>query len=217
MTAQTEVQSPKRPPAFQIWLGVAHDTGKQSNLTDMIAKTSRRLDASKQAFLQEYWLSNLLSIDRRAHGYKAMYFILRFVAIVGSVVLPFFTITGLTVPAVTLSCLIAACAGWEAFFRYGEKWQLFRRMSVEMEDIGVRYLQTSVSEAVSAEDLAYQRLVEKIQSVIKKKVEGYVDIVEQSLPDYTPTQQQMEEALRAIVANTVTPNGSNRAQPEKTE
>ena len=196
---------------FLIWFGLVQNNGKKEKLQQMINLAPLRLRKDQEAFL-DYWLANLLDTDRRAHGYKSTYYILRFVAIAGSLLLPILTISGNNGAAIIMSFVVAASAGWEAFFRYGEKWQLFRRMSVELEGAGVYFLQ--MPRPIQDNEVAdvFRKFVEKIQGTIKKKVEGYTDIVEQSLPDYASTQAAFEEALEKLVNNALNNNSRQPVQ-----
>jgi hypothetical protein len=163
--------------SLPIWLGLVRDVSKEARLRKLIEEPEDR----QKIFIDEEWLGNLLEVDKRAHGYKSMYYILRFVAVVGGVLLPFFAVGGRN-PEVTslLSVVVAASVGWEAAFAYGEKWQLFRRMSALLEHEGVRFLSRLPPGQSTTDEPAFQAFVRRVERILKQKVEGYTAIVERA-------------------------------------
>lgn len=186
--------------SLPIWLGLVKNTGKENRLKKLISEPEKR----QENFINEEWLGNLLDVDQRAHGYKSMYYILRFVAVVGGVLLPFFAVGGRNIEVTSLlSVVVAASVGWEAAFRYGEKWQLFRRMSVELESAGVLFLEKFRRGQSAVEEKEFLTFVERVQRILKKKVEAYGDIVDDAITDENPPKGNSASKAKSVSEDVV--------------
>lgn len=176
-----------------IWLGLVQNPDKKKVLRDFIENP----EARQQLFLDEQWLANVMKLDRRANAYKSMYYILRFIAVIGAVLLPFYAAGGRNPETASLlSVIVAASVGWEAAFRYGEKWQLFRRMAVELEGAGVQFLQKFRPGQGAVPEKDFTPFVQRVQQIIKRNVE-YGDVVEDSVAEAPASQSAAPRNLKA--------------------
>ncbi|HLU09049.1 MAG TPA: DUF4231 domain-containing protein [Oceanobacillus sp.] len=165
--------------SLPIWLGLTHNSEKKKLFQEMITISPVASDKRQEYFLTHDWLGQLLDVDQRAHGYKSMYYILRFLAVAGAVVVTYLTLRDSSnrETAAIVSAIVAVSVGWEAAFGYGEKWQLFRRMSAELEATGRLFLQSLPPGGGAAPEQEYQAFVQTVQDILKQKVEGYTALV----------------------------------------
>ena len=165
--------------SLPIWLGLTQNPAKKNLFQEMIGISPIASDKRQEYFLTHDWLGQLLDVDKRAHGYKSMYYILRFLAVVGAILVTYLTLRDSSnrETAAIVSAIVAASVGWEAAFGYGEKWQLFRRMSAELEGVGRLFLQSLPPGRGAAPEQDYLAFVHTVQEILKQKVEGYTALV----------------------------------------
>jgi hypothetical protein len=165
--------------SLPIWFGFTKNPEKRKLFQEMIAISPVASDKRQEYFLTHDWLGQLMDVDQRAHGYKSMYYVLRFFAVVGAVLVTYLTLRDSSnrETAAILSALVAASVGWEAAFGYGEKWQVFRKMSAELEGVGRLFLQSLPPGRGAAPEQDYLAFVQTVQDILKQKVEGYTAIV----------------------------------------
>ena len=109
-------------------------------------------------FLRSRWLDQVAWMEGKANGARKQYNALRLTTIIGGVVIP--VLVGLNVtnePAaaavrwgtVGLSLLVAISAAVEEFFRYGERWQHYRRTAELLKMEGWHFSSSVVLTAAS--------------------------------------------------------------------
>jgi len=127
----------------------------------------------QRQFMKSRWMSQMLWLESRARQNRNRYYFLRLITIIGGVIVPALVslnINGNNVKetigwvAFALSQAVAISAAVEEFFHYGER-QFFQ--------LSGPYINAQSHSAI------YSEFAQRVESIMKKDVEGYVGEVVQ--------------------------------------
>jgi predicted chitinase len=179
-------------------------------------------DLYKQS-LKRRWLDQVIWADKKADQCRRWHYRLRLTTIIGGVILP--ALVGLNLqlakdnaffrdwfPYVpfTLSQVIAVSAALEEFYRNGDRWRDYRKMSENLKTEGWQYLQLSGSydNLLSHMD-GYAMFASRVESVIKDDVQNYIAALAQQ---QALQEQQVQQLVKD--ANAVATDKNLFAKPE---
>lgn len=154
-------------------------------------------DLNKQ-FLRARWLELVIWMDGKARESVWWYRRLRLTTIVGGVIVP--ALISWTVGdgadliktlAFIVSLVVALSAAVEEFFRYGERWRHYRRMTESLKSEGWHFLQLSGSYANHTHIQAYPAFAARVEELSREEVESYITQVfkeKREADDKTPSE-----------------------------
>src|SRR5262252_5273928 len=126
----------------------------RQDLSGLIA--AAELPELSRHFLRSRWLDQLLWAEGRANSARTRYYLVRVVAIIGGVIVPALVSLNTQPPAApaiawlgptvgwltfTISLAVAICMALEGFFRWGERWTHYRRLSELLKSEGWLFFQ----------------------------------------------------------------------------
>jgi Protein of unknown function (DUF4231) len=133
-------------------------------------------------FLRARWLELVMWMDGKAHESVWWYRRLRLATIIGGVIVPALVslnfgsdMQGL-IQAITfiVSLVVALSAAVEEFFRYGERWRHYRRMTESLKSEGWYFLQLSGSYANQTHIQAYPAFAARVEELSREEVDTYI-------------------------------------------
>jgi len=154
-------------------------------------------DLNKQ-FLRARWLELVIWMYGKARESVWWYRRLRLTTIVGGVIVP--ALISWTVGdgadliktlAFIVSLVVALSAAVEEFFRYGERWRHYRRMTESLKSEGWHFLQLSGSYANQTHIQAYPGFAARVEELSREEVESYITQVfkgKREADDKTPSE-----------------------------
>ena len=143
----------------------------------------------QRQFMKSRWMSQMLWLESRARQNRNRYYFLRLITIIGGVIVPALVslnINGNNVKetigwvAFALSQAVAISAAVEEFFHYGERYRHYRNTAELMKIEGWQFFQLS-GPYINAQSHSaiYSEFAQRVESIMKKDVEGYVGEVVQ--------------------------------------
>lgn len=133
-------------------------------------------------FLRARWLELVIWMDGKAQESVWWYRRLRLATIIGGVIVP--ALVSLNVgddvaPLVKtltflVSLVVALSAAVEEFFRYGERWRHYRRMTESLKSEGWQFLQLSGGYANQTHVQAYPAFAARVEELSREEVESYI-------------------------------------------
>lgn len=133
-------------------------------------------------FMRARWLELVIWMDEKAQESVWWYRRLRLATIIGGVIVPALVslnfsseVQGL-IQAITfiVSLVVAMSAAVEEFFRYGERWRHYRRMTESLKSEGWQFLQLSGSYANQTHIQAYPAFATRVEALSREEVESYI-------------------------------------------
>jgi len=133
-------------------------------------------------FLRARWLELIIWMDGKAQESVWWYRRLRLATIIGGVIVPALVslnvgsdMQGL-IQALTfiVSLVVALSAAVEEFFRYGERWRHYRRMTESLKSEGWQFLQLSGTYANQTHAQAYPTFASRVEELSREEVESYI-------------------------------------------
>jgi hypothetical protein len=134
-------------------------------------------------FLRLRWLDQMLWAERRAGQARDRYYALRLVSIVGGVVVP-------ALVSLNLQAAIGALIGWvtfcvslavaislavESFFRWGERWTHYRRMSELLKSEGWMFFQLAGPyQEPGTHARAYPEFAKRVEAIVAADVDVFI-------------------------------------------
>ncbi|MBS0182559.1 MAG: DUF4231 domain-containing protein [Nitrospira sp.] len=149
-------------------------------------------------FMRARWLELVIWMDGKAQESVWWYRRLRLATIVGGVIVP--ALVSLNVgddvaPLVKtltfiVSLAVALSAAVEEFFRHGDRWRHYRRMTESLKSEGWQFLQLSGSYANQTHIQAYPVFAARVEELSREEVESYITQVfkeKKEADDKTPS------------------------------
>ena len=133
-------------------------------------------------FMRARWLELVIWMDGKAKESVWWYRRLRLATIIGGVIVP--SLVSLNVgddvtPLIKtltfiVSLVVALSAAVEEFFRYGERWRHYRRMTESLKSEGWHFLQLSGVYANQTHIQAYPAFATRVEELSREEVESYI-------------------------------------------
>ena len=145
------------------------------------------LGEAAQSYLTARWLDQLTWMEGRAARAQAWYYWLRLAAILGGLLIPVLVgWQGATtyaevsrVVAGGLGAVVAAASAVEGFFRFGERWQHYRRTAEVLKAEFWRYSQLSGPYKDSPDHShAFSTFVERVEHTLGDELETYFTAIQ---------------------------------------
>ena len=143
---------------------------------------SLNLPELNKEFMRARWLELVIWMDGKAKESVWWYRRLRLATIIGGVIVP--ALVSLNVgddvaPLVKtltfiVSLVVALSAAVEEFFRYGERWRHYRRMTESLKSEGWQFLQLSGSYANQTHVQAYPIFAARVEELSREEVDTYI-------------------------------------------
>ncbi|BFU90454.1 MAG: hypothetical protein NTAFB01_16410 [Nitrospira sp.] len=133
-------------------------------------------------FMRARWLELVIWMDGKAQESVWWYRRLRLATIVGGVIVPALVslnfgseMQGL-IQAITfiVSLVVALSAAVEEFFRHGDRWRHYRRMTESLKSEGWQFLQLSGGYANQTHIQAYPVFAARVEELSREEVESYI-------------------------------------------
>lgn len=120
----------------------SYDSALKQDLGELIAAVD--LPELNKHYLRSRWLDQMLWAENRANSARNRHYALRLIAIIGGVIVP--ALVSLSVQTAvaaavswitfTISLAVAISLSIESFFRWGERWTSYRRLSEQLKGEG---------------------------------------------------------------------------------
>ena len=133
-------------------------------------------------FMRARWLELVVWMDGKAQDSVWWYRRLRLTTIIGGVIVP--ALVSLNVGSdmqglvqmltFVVSLVVALSAAVEEFFRYGERWRHYRRMTESLKSEGWQFLQLSGSYANQSHLQAYPAFAARVEELSREEVDTYI-------------------------------------------
>ncbi|MBX3332381.1 MAG: DUF4231 domain-containing protein [Nitrospira sp.] len=151
-------------------------------------------------FMRARWLELVIWMDGKAQESVWWYRRLRLATIVGGVIVPALVSLNVGDDAAPLvktltfivSLVVALSAAVEEFFRYGERWRHYRRMTEALKSEGWQFLQLSGGYANQTHIQAYSTFAARVEGLSREEVDSYIAQVfkeKKEADDKTPSAQ----------------------------
>lgn len=144
--------------------------------------TAIELPELNKQFLRARWLELVIWMDGKAQESAWWYRRLRLATIIGGVIVP--ALVSLNVgddvaPLVKtltflVSLVVALSAAVEEFFRHGDRWRHYRRMTESLKSEGWQFLQLSGPYANQTHGQAYPAFATRVEELSREEVETYI-------------------------------------------
>ena len=161
---------------------------------------SLNLPELNKEFMRARWLELVVWMDGKAKESVWWYRRLRLATIIGGVIVP--ALVSLNVgddvaPLVKtltfiVSLVVALSAAVEEFFRYGERWRHYRRMTESLKSEGWQFLQLSGGYANQTHVQAYPVFAARVEELSREEVDTYITQVfkeKKEVDDKAPSVQ----------------------------
>lgn len=133
-------------------------------------------------FLRARWLELVIWMDGKAQESVWWYRRLRLATIIGGVIVPALVSLNFgsdmqgMIQAITfiVSLVVALSAAVEEFFRYGDRWRHYRRMTESLKSEGWQFLQLSGGYANQTHVEAYPAFATRVEELSREEVESYI-------------------------------------------
>ena len=143
---------------------------------------SLELPELNKEFMRARWLELVVWMDGKAKESVWWYRRLRLATIIGGVIVPALVSLNIGsdmqgfVQTLTfiVSLVVALSAAVEEFFRYGERWRHYRRMTESLKSEGWQFLQLSGGYANRTHIQAYPAFAARVEELSREEVETYV-------------------------------------------
>jgi hypothetical protein len=159
----------------------SYNDALKQDLGELIAAVD--LPELNKHFLRSRWLDQMLWAEGRADSTRSRYYVLRLIAIVGGVTVPALVSLNVqtSVTAVvswvtfTISLAVAICLALESFFRWGERWTHYRRLSELLKSEGWLFFQLAGPYQESGTHArAYPEFAKRVEAIVASDVETFI-------------------------------------------
>lgn len=149
------------------------------------------LTAVQRQMLRSRWLDQVKYMSRKADQARRLYYRLRFISVVGGVLVPALISISLAdnsatsttaftwrIGAFVISTVVAVVAAAEVLLRYGERWRHFRRNAELLKSEGWQYLMgIGPYRKAKDTDQAFKEFSSRVEAILQEDIEGYMDSV----------------------------------------
>lgn len=159
----------------------SYDAALKQDLGELIDAVE--LPELNKRYLRSRWLDQMLWAEGRANSARDRHFTLRVIAIIGGVIVPamvglniegdFKRIVGWTTLAISTTVAIALAL--ESFFRWGERWTHYRRLSELLKSEGWLFLQLAGPyQEAGTHAKAYPEFTKRIEALLSSDVDLFI-------------------------------------------
>ncbi len=186
---------------------MSQKTSYRAYLKQQMCELIDRTDLSdlQKHFMKSRWLDQLLWLEGRAAKAQTWYYRLRLVTIIGGVIVPALVGVNLTDQqslrdilgwiSFTLSLVVAISTSIEGFFQYGNRYRQYRGTAEMMKMEGWEFLQLSGPyEDAGSHTEIYTTFATRVEALIKKDVEGYINKIAKQKKDQDKNEQGNDAA-----------------------
>ncbi len=146
---------------------------------------SLELDIMQKRFLLSRWLDQVVWMERKAGEAQRRYYRLRLTTVIGAVVVPaLVSLQGVDgtagdlvqVATAVVSLVVAISAAIEQFFRFGERWQHYRRTVERLKSEGWLYFELSgdYRRDGASHDSLFSEFAERVEELLRSDVDAFV-------------------------------------------
>jgi Protein of unknown function (DUF4231) len=147
---------------------------QQMPLTDM-----------QRQMLRSRWLDQLQYMSGKADQARGRYYQLRFIGVVGGVLVPAFISLSLAYDLLELriatfiaSLIVATVAATELLLRYGERWRHYRQNAELLKSEGWQYLMgIGPYRRAKDADAAFKEFNTRIEAILQQDIQGYMESI----------------------------------------
>ena len=141
------------------------------------------LSELQKQFLHDRWLDQLVWFESKALANQRRYYVLRVMTIVGGLIVPALVslnlrgdnvATALAWTTFALSLVVAIAAALDGFFKYGERWRSFRRVTELLKAHGWQYFELSGPYAAADHASAFTQFAAQVESVIQEDLKAFI-------------------------------------------
>lgn len=159
----------------------SYDDALKQDLGELIAAVD--LPELHKHFLRSRWLDQMLWAEGRANLARSRHYVLRLIAIVGGVIVPALVSLNVQTPVApavswvtfTISLAVAISLALEGFFRWGERWTHYRRLSELLKSEGWLFFQlTGPYEESGTHAKAYPEFAKRVEAIVASDVETFI-------------------------------------------
>lgn len=156
----------------------------QADLATLIAQLP--ITELQRQMLKARWLDQLVYMSGKADKARRWYYRLRFVGVIGGVLVPalisislaYESIRELHVITFLVSLLVAVVVAAETLYRYGEQWRHYRRNAELLKSEGWQYLMgIGPYRKAKDSDQAFKEFSSRVEAILQEDVQGYMDSV----------------------------------------
>lgn len=137
----------------------------------------------QKRFLRGRWLEQLLWFESRSGRNQRRYNALRLVTIVGGVIVPALISLNLRKADVAealgwvtfgLSLIVATSAAVENFFRYGERYRMFRRTAEALKGQGWMFFELTGPYQAQDHQSAFPMFAAQVETLVRQDVDAFI-------------------------------------------
>jgi hypothetical protein len=141
------------------------------------------LNELQKRFLNDRWLDQLLWFESKAEANQRRYYALRLLTIVGGLIVP--ALVSLNVRendvaealawiTFSLSLVVAVAAALDGFFKHGERWRSFRRVTELLKAHGWQYFELSGPYREADHASAFPSFAAQVEAVIQEDIKAFI-------------------------------------------
>jgi len=141
------------------------------------------LNELQKQFLHDRWLDQLVWFETKSVANQHRYYVLRVVTIVGGLIVPALVslnlrgdsvATALAWTTFALSLVVAIAAALDGFFKHGERWRSFRRVTELLKAHGWQYFELSGPYAAADHATAFPQFAAQVEAVIQEDLKAFI-------------------------------------------
>lgn len=141
------------------------------------------LNELQKQFLRDRWLDQLVWFETKAVANQHRYYVLRVMTIVGGLIVPALVslnlrgdnvATALAWTTFALSLVVAIAAALDGFFKYGERWRSFRRVTELLKAHGWQFFELSGPYAAADHATAFPQFAAQVEAVIQEDLKAFI-------------------------------------------
>jgi hypothetical protein len=143
------------------------------------------LTVIQRQMLQARWLDQVKYMGRKADQARKRFYQLRFIGVVGGVLVPSFVSLSLAYDLIELrlatfiaSLMVATVAAAELLLRYGERWRHYRQNAELLKSEGWQYLMgIGPYKRTKDADAAFKEFNSRVEAMLRQDIQGYMESV----------------------------------------
>ena len=156
------------------------NAGQKDNLLACIK--SLALHPEQQKYLEVRWLDQLVWMGDKAKRCQNSYYLLRIVAMVGGVIVPALGVLAKNSDSarngvVVIGILVALATALEEFFKFGDRWRHYRRITESLKKEWWLYYELCGNYAGKEHEAVFSGFVTRIEDMLAADVDRFLTSV----------------------------------------